>query len=75
MRYRGRSYPWKEEGHFFLPSQWKGNKNSDVINKREEGGNRRASLVLSFSVDWRKGCLLRVEGHVGGRGVWGWKFL
>ena len=39
----------------------------DVIAKREKGGKVRASLGLSFSVDWRSGCLLRVEGQAWGR--------
>lgn len=64
IRYRDRSYPWKKQGYFILPGQREDNKNSDVINKREEGGKLRASLALSFSVDWRRGCLLRVKGHV-----------
>lgn len=44
---RGRRYRWKEEGHFFVLGQWEGNRNSDVISKREKGGKQRVSLALS----------------------------
>lgn len=64
----GRRYRWKEEGYFFVPSQQEGNSNSDVISTKEEGGEQRVSLALSFSVNWRRSCLLRVEGQ-----VWDWE--
>lgn len=66
----GRRYHWKEEGHFLVPGQQReGNRNSDVISKREKGGTQRVSLALSFSVNWSRSCLLRVERQVWDHGI------